>query len=52
MRLTRRAYQGTFDVLGLDAATRCAAEALARRFGTGAIEARMRAFVIRADSRP
>jgi len=41
-----------YAISGLDAATRCAAEALARRFGTGAIEARMRAFVIRADSRP
>ncbi len=38
------------DPSRLDEATRCAAEALARRFGDGPIEARMRAFVISAQS--
>jgi ubiquinone/menaquinone biosynthesis C-methylase UbiE len=36
------------DPSGLEAATRQAAEALARRFGTGAIEGRMQALVITA----
>jgi ubiquinone/menaquinone biosynthesis C-methylase UbiE len=36
------------DASGLEAATKHAAEALARRFGSGAIEGRIRAFVITA----
>ena len=36
------------DASGLERATDRAAEAVARRFGTGAVEARMRAIVIEA----
>lgn len=36
------------DASGLEAATRTAADALASRFGTGAVEGRIRAFVIEA----
>jgi hypothetical protein len=38
----------TRDASGLEDATKHAAEALARRFGSGAIEGRIRAFVITA----
>jgi ubiquinone/menaquinone biosynthesis C-methylase UbiE len=38
------------DASRLDEATRCATEALERRFGAGPIEAPMRAFVISAES--
>jgi hypothetical protein len=37
------------DAAGLEAATRQAAEALARRFGAGAIEGRIQALVITAS---